>query len=121
MAKVNRESFDNLEEIWRQTEKDRQIGRISPNGAIDYSLPIPTQRFAISQRSASGKMKIRCIDDFRRSLRNETNLVVGRIRLGRVRDALDVASTLFQQSVRKLGNQRILAILHEAGDAINRL
>ena len=99
--KMCSEDPETLESIWRQTQEDINLGRIEPSH-VNHDKPIPTHRFAIKQQSSTGKTKIRCIDDFRRSMRNDTNLVVGRIRLGRIRDALDVGTILHQNCFENL-------------------
>ena len=62
-------------EIWRQTKAESSIGRLSIPKPFDWAKAIGrviTPRFGIEQLSSKGRVKIRCIDDFRFSGVNAT-------------------------------------------------
>jgi len=83
-----------LHDISEQTRSDQRSGRMGQPRELDKSLPCPTRRFGVQQMSSKGKMKIRCIDDFNASGINDCCHVIGRLRMGRITDLVDVVQML---------------------------
>jgi len=79
------------EEIWRQTIEEQKVGRITPFEEFNFQDVVPTRRFGVTQQSSKGTVKVRCIDDFHESEVNDTCDVVGRIRMGHIRDLAEQA------------------------------
>jgi len=83
-----------LHDISEQTRADQLSGRMGQPRDVDQSLPCPTRRFGVQQMSSKGKTKIRCIDDFNASGINDCCHVIGRLRMGRITDLVDVVHIL---------------------------
>ena len=80
------QNADVRKEIFRQTVEDQRApARIGPFRAPSVAgrrTAPPTRRFGVRQASSSGKIKIRCIDDFSASLVNGLVRINRRIRMG---------------------------------------
>ena len=96
--KVGSLEEDARAEIFRQTVEDQKApARIGPFRAPKVGgrrVAPPTRRFGVEQLTATGKRKIRCIDDFAASLVNGLARVTRRIRMGRISDILACASII---------------------------
>ena len=88
------------QEIWDSTLEEVRVGRISSPtlwSTSDQSLPV-CRRFGVRQPTATGKMKLRVIDDFAENLVNDATGVAGRIRMSSTAGLRAVARRLFRRS-----------------------
>lgn len=84
-----------LREIFRQTEADIKVGRISQWEPLNMRPTAPpTRRFGVQQSSSNGKHKVRCIDDYKESRVNMLCEVTGKIRMGNISDLVGTARQL---------------------------
>jgi len=85
-----------LHDISEQTRSDQQAGRMGPPRELDRTQPCPTRRFGVRQLTSKGSWEIRCIDDFNASGINDCCHIIGRLRMGRITDLVDVTKILHE-------------------------
>ena len=85
------------QEIMDQTVADQKLGRISSFYTPDESGPVPTRRFGVKQETSDGREKTRCIDDAKASSLNDLISVIGRLRMGRIKDVEIIAKRMQRQ------------------------
>ena len=94
-AQLGGQDAQNLQHLWDQTLIDIKLGRMSPlSPAATHPERLGTRRFGVTQRTASGQLKLRSIDDFAESLVNWTTSVRRRISMARITELVESARLL---------------------------
>jgi hypothetical protein len=87
VAKQLRKVGEDSAEVFALTVADALLNRMtSPKRYRPGFLKFATRRFAVRQRDAKGKFRLRCIDDFHESWVNDSCSVRRRLRMGRHSD-----------------------------------
>jgi hypothetical protein len=84
--------------VFDQTVLEVSAGRMSPLVASSTHSRVVTRRFPVQQRSSSGKLKVRIIDDFKESLVNSSCEIAGRIHMGSVRHLSRICLSIWRSS-----------------------